>query len=243
MAIDVLIVDDEPLARDALRSLLSEEPDVTIVGESASGRDAVHAVRTLQPDVMFLDIGLPDMDGFEVVERIEPARRPAVVFVTAHSDRALKAFEVRALDYVTKPLRPARVREAVARLRDRLESRPVPASSAAAPRPPLAVKVDGRLRLVDQRTIDWITADDDHVVIHTGGQSIRTREPLHQVERRLDPTLFVRIHRSTIVCLASIRELQPWFHGDYVAVMAGGAKLRLSRNYRDRVARILGREP
>ncbi|HZM25974.1 MAG TPA: LytTR family DNA-binding domain-containing protein [Gemmatimonadales bacterium] len=238
MTLRVVLVDDEPLARAALAAILEDQPDVEIAGESASAADAVRVVRTLEPDLVFLDIALPDHDGFWVLEQLA-GRQPAIVFVTAHSDRAVKAFEVRALDYVTKPLRRHRVEEAVARARERTSPPPDGRRAAGGP---LTLKTDGTLRLIDQDTIDWIAADDDHIVVHASGGRWRARETLQEVERRLDPRRFVRIHRSTVVRLNRVRELQPWFHGDYVAILHTGAKLRVSRTYRERVARFLGRD-
>jgi two-component system LytT family response regulator len=242
----VLVVDDEPLARAGLRAILSEETDLAVVGESASGAEAIVAIEALTPDLVFLDIALPDLDGFDVLARVPLDRRPAIVFVTAHSDQALRAFETRALDYLTKPIRRERVREAVARARERIRLERVDRQSAAPAAPvvpdgPLALKIDGRVQLIDPSTIDWIAADDDHVIVHSGGATWRARETLREASRRLDPSRFVQIHRSTIVRLAAVRELQPWFHGDYIAILHSGAKLRLSRSYRDSVARLLGR--
>jgi two-component system LytT family response regulator len=241
----VLVVDDEPLARAGLRAILREESDLVIVGESGCGADAIAAIDALSPDLVFLDIALPDLDGFDVIERLPVSRRPAIVFVTAHSDQALRAFEARALDYVAKPIRRERVREAVARARERirlerLDRQPTPLPAVAADGP-LALKVDGRLQLIDPQSIDWLAADDDHVVVRCGERTWRSRETLRQVAARLDPTRFVQIHRSTVVRLAAVRELQPWFHGDYVAILHSGAKLRLSRTFRDAVAGRLGR--
>ena len=242
----VLVVDDEPLARAGLRAILSEETDLAIVGESASGAEAIAAIESLTPDLVFLDIALPDLDGFDVLAHVSPERRPAIVFVTAHSDQALRAFETRALDYVTKPIRRERVREAVARARERIRlerldhQRPPPEPSAT-PDGPLALKIDGRVQLIDPQSIDWIGADDDHIVVHSGEMTWRARDTLRETSRRLDASRFVQIHRSTIVRLGAVRELQPWFHGDYIAILHSGAKLRLSRSYRDAVARLLGR--
>ena len=241
----VLVVDDEPLARAGLRMLLREEQDLVVVGESGCGADAIAAIDTLVPDLVFLDIALPDLDGFDVVERMMPGHRPAIVFVTAHSDQALRAFETRALDYVTKPIRRERVREAVARARERirlerLDRPPVPAASAA-PIGPLALKIDGCVQLIDPHSVDWVAADDDHVRVHCGERVWRARETLREVTRRLDPARFVQIHRSTVVRLGAVRELQPWFHGDYVVVLHSGAKLRLSRGFRNVMAGLLGR--
>ena len=242
----VLVVDDEPLARAGLRAILSEERDLSVVGESATGAAAIAAIEELSPDVVFLDIALPDLNGFDVLARVPLERRPAIVFVTAHSDQALRAFETRALDYVTKPIRRERVREAVARARERirlerLDRVPLPSVPNAPVDGPLALKIDGRVQLIDPLSIDWIAADDDHVVVHCGGTTWRSRETLRDVTRRLDASRFVQIHRSTIVRLGAVRELQSWFHGDYIAILHSGAKLRLSRSYRDAVARLLGR--
>ena len=248
ITVRVLVVDDEPLARAGLRAILRDERDLTVVGESASGADAIAAIEALSPDVVFLDIALPDLDGFDVIDRLPPDQRPAIVFVTAHSDQALRAFETRALDYVTKPIRRDRVREAVARARERVRLerldmiQPAPRSPATALAGPLALKIDGRLQLIDQPSIDWIAADDDHVLVHCGERVWRARETLRDASRRLDAERFVQIHRSTIVRLAAVRELQPWFHGDYIVLLHSGAKLRLSRGFRDRIARMLGRE-
>jgi two-component system LytT family response regulator len=156
----------------------------------------------------------------------------------------LRAFETRALDYVTKPIRRDRVREAVARVRDRVRVERLerqPAMAAPAADGPLALKIDGRVQLIDQQSIDWISADDDHVLVHCGERTMRARETLRDATRRLDPSRFVQIHRSTVVRLSAIRELQPWFHGDYIVLLHSGAKLRLSRSFRDLVATRLGR--
>ena len=240
----VLVVDDEPLARAGLRAILGEESDLLVVGESGCGAEAISAIRTLAPDVVFLDIALPDLDGFGVIERMAPDQRPVIVFVTAHSDQALRAFETRALDYVTKPIRRDRVREAVARARERirlerLDQEPRVQPSAAG-QGPLALRIDGRVQLIDPASIDWVAADDDHVLVHCGERVWRAREPLREVMRRLDPARFVQIHRSTVVRVGALRELQPWFHGDYVAILHSGAKLRLSRGFRGGLAGVLG---
>jgi two-component system LytT family response regulator len=240
----VLVVDDEPLARAGLRAILREERGLSVVGESACGADAIAAIDELSPDLVFLDIGLPDLDGFDVIQRLPADKRPAIVFVTAHSDQALRAFETRALDYVTKPIRRDRVHEAVARARERIRLERLDRQVAPSPAVtggPLALKIDGRVHLIDPDSIDWVEADDDHVVVHCGERTWRSRETLRHVAGRLDPSRFVQIHRSTIVRLGAVRELQPWFHGDYVAILHSGAKLRLSRSFRDGVAATLGR--
>jgi two-component system LytT family response regulator len=240
-AIRVLLVDDEPLARAGLRAILTAAHDVTVVGEAATAALALTSARTLGPDLVFLDVGLPDGDGFEVARRLAAERRPELVFVTAHADQALRAFEARALDYVTKPLRRARVLEALARARERLAGRigGGAAVSTDGGARLLSLRADGRVHLVPQDAIDWVEADDDHVVVHAGASCWRARETLQEIARRLDPAAFLRIHRSAVVRLDRVRELQPWFHGDYVVVLQSGAKLRLTRSYRAQAAAAL----
>ena len=235
----VLIADDEPLARAALRAILSRVDSVVVVGEARNGSEAAAAIAAHRPDVVFLDVEMPEMDGFAALDAaraLAQAPPAAVVFVTAHPERAPEAFDVNAVDYVLKPLRPSRVVEAVGRARQRRFG-----TAAHASGPPLGVKVGDRIRVLDQRAVDWVEADDEHVVLHTaGGGRLRIRETLAGLERRLDPALFARLHRSTLVNVARIRELQPYFHGDCYVILHDGTRLRLSRTYRDRVERVVG---
>ncbi len=254
--ISVLIVDDESLARAGLRKMLRDEPGVEIVGECASGEDAVRAINDLRPDVALLDVRMPDLDGFEVLERVSEERRPVVIFMTAYDEYALKAFDAEATDYVLKPVGDSRVKEALRRARERVQqaklARGEPASSrpdqdrrgATADDPSMRpeyfpIESRGRLYLVPVEQIDWVEADGDHVKLHIGPHSYRIRETLGGMERKLDPTRFVRIHRSTIVQLSQIRELQPFFHGDYVVVLHDGTQLRLARTRREPISRLL----
>lgn len=257
-----LIVDDEALARDTLRRLLGDDGEVQLVGDCGSGADAVQRIRDAEPDIVFLDVQMPEVDGFEVLRRLAPLRVPAVVFVTAYDAYALRAFEAEALDYLLKPfdderffrvLRRAkeRVREQRAhRLAGRLVAElgvaaapaPTPAP-AAAPGPyadRLAVRQEGRIGFVATEDVDWIEAADYCVRLHAGGRVHLLRESMRELEARLDPRRFVRIHRSAVVNLARIRQLEPHFHGEYVVVMQDGARLRLSRGRRSRLHRILG---
>jgi two-component system, LytTR family, response regulator len=251
-----LIVDDEALARDTLRRLLHEDREIEVVGECGGGEDAVRRIHDAAPDIVFLDVQMPEVDGFEVLRRVDRARVLAVVFVTAHDAYALRAFEAEALDYVLKPFdderfyrvlerAKARVREQrtyrlAGRLVDELGSQPAspgPAQAGHAER--IAVRQAGRVIFVRTDEVDWIEAADYCVRIHTGGRAHLVREPLRELEARLDPARFFRIHRSALVNVARIRELEPHFHGEYVVVMQDGARLRLSRGRRDGLHRLL----
>jgi two-component system, LytTR family, response regulator len=256
-----LIVDDEALARDTLRRLLARDPDIEVVGDCAGGEDAVLRIRETEPDLVFLDVQMPEVDGFEVLRRARPGPAPAVVFVTAYDAYAVRAFEAEALDYLLKPFdderfyrtlgrAKARVRERrVHRLTDRLVrelGEVAPAAEPPAAEPPaafaerIAVKAEGRVLFVRVDEVDWIEAADYCVRVHAGGRVHVVREPLRELEARLDPTRFFRIHRSALVNVSRIRELQPHFHGEYVVVMPDGARLRLSRGRRERLHRVLG---
>jgi two-component system, LytTR family, response regulator len=252
-----LIVDDEALARDTLRRLLSGDPEVEVVGDCAGGDEAVRRIRETVPDIVFLDVQMPEVDGFEVLRRAAPATVPAVVFVTAHDAYALRAFEAEALDYLLKPFdderfyrvlerAKARVRQQRAhRLAGRLAAElgggagPEPAA-----RPPyaerIAVRQDGRVVFVRAEEVDWIEAADYCVRLHAGGRAHLIRESLRDIEARLDPARFFRIHRSALVNMSRIRELEPHFHGQYIVVMQDGARLRMSRGRRERLHRLLG---
>jgi two-component system LytT family response regulator len=258
----VVIVDDEAVSRAGLRAILSEEPDIEIVGEGSTGEQAVSVIQEREPDIVFLDIRMPDLDGFGVLERIGAEQRPVIVFTTAYDEYAVDAFDVQATDYVLKPFGESRVKEALGRAcnevrRKRSElQQSQPQTEGASPPPPgespgsvdlagpgypayLAVKARERVCLVPVTEVDWIEADGDHVKVHVGSTSYRVRERLRDVEERLDPVRFVRIHRSTVVQLSRIKELQPFFHGDYVVVLRDGTKLRLTRSRREAVEKLL----
>jgi len=232
----VVIADDEPIARAGLRAILERVDDVEVVAEARTGREAAAAIAASRPDVVFLDVEMPELDGFGALDAVRAMGAPAeVVFVTAHPERAPEAFDVNAVDYVLKPLRPSRVLEAVSRAYQRRFG------VARQSGPTIGVKTGDRIRVLDQRTIDWVEADDEHVVIHSaGGARLRVRETLAGIERRLDAALFARLHRSTLANVARIREIQPYFHGDCYVILLDGTRLRLSRTYRDRVERVVG---
>jgi two-component system, LytTR family, response regulator len=250
-AIRVIVVDDEPLARRHLHALLSAEPDVSVIAECATGTEAVAAIRSQRPDLVFLDIQMPELDGVGVADAIGAASMPLTVFVTAHDDRALDAFRVHALDYLLKPVDRTRFALALARAKDTLRGRIArdparleaminalrPRSGAPAPVAPserLAVRIDGRTLLLRVREIDWISADDNNVVLHAAGRALRIRETLSSIADRL-PTDFVRVHRSAMVNSARVAEVRPALHGEYVIVLSDGVEVPTGRRFRDAV--------
>jgi two-component system, LytTR family, response regulator len=248
----VLIVDDEPLARRRLKALLRDEAAIEVAGECEDGASAVAAATQLSPDVMFLDVQMPGMDGFAVIEALGPARCPAVVFVTAYDEYALKAFDVHAIDYLLKPFDRKRLRHALTRIRALALSetdvgRRVLAAIAdvrtARPHERFVVKTRDRVSFVRPDEIDWIEASGHYVTVHAGRDAHLIRSTIKDVEARLDPDRFVRVHRSTIVNLDRIRELLPWFHGEYVIVLRDGTRISSSRGYSERLHAIIGREP
>jgi two-component system LytT family response regulator len=248
----VLIVDDEPLARDRIRTLLAGDNEVEVVGECADGREAVAAIRELSPDLVFLDIQMPDLDGFGVVGEIGVADMPATVFVTAYDRHALRAFEVAALDYLLKPFDRARFRAALDRAqewlrRDRASNAPGDLTALldeiqALRRPSdrIAVKVDGRILLLPIESVDWVEAAGNYSKLHVGKDVHLIRETMASLEAKFDTRRFARIHRSTIVNVERIRELQPHFHGDYIVVLRDGTELTMSRGYRPKLQLLLG---
>jgi two-component system LytT family response regulator len=248
MTLRVLIVDDEEIARQRLRRLLAREDDVEIVGEASDGVHAVDSIRSLAPDLVFLDVQMPEVDGFAVLERLRPHLAPAVVFVTAHDDYALRAFDVHAVDYLRKPFDAMRFKEAFSRARRRVagveaedRSRKLDALlaqvAAHSPRSRerLMVRADGRLYFVRIDEIDWVEAAGNYVKLHVGRDTHLMRETMAGIEKMLDPSRFLRIHRSAIVNLDRVREMQPWFSGEYTVILRDGTQLRLSRVYRDRL--------
>ena len=253
--LSVLVVDDEPMARERLRALLDDAPEVKIVGECASGRTAVKAIQEKRPDLVFLDVQMPGLDGFGVVEQIGAGRMPAIVFVTAFDQYALKAFEIHALDYLLKPFDRERFEATLARAREAIRLRSAGSGdqgmaalleSLAARRryaERLLVKCGGKERLLPVPEVDWFEAAGNYVKIHTGGERLLLRETMANLELRLDPEQFARIHRSTIVNLRRVKELEPWFHGDYVVRLVDGQKLTLSRSYRGRLLEKLEGAP
>ncbi len=251
----VLLVDDEPLARAMLREMLSDDQDVEIVGECVNGCEAVEAINTTVPDLVFLDVQMPEVGGFEVLEALGKEQIPHVIFVTAYDQYAVRAFEVHALDYLLKPFDRERFdlswqRAKAQIMQDRnggvdqrilalLEE--MKAGSKYLDR--LVIKAAGRIYFLETSEIDWIEAEGNYVSVHAGKKSHLLRETISSLEAQLDPKKFLRIHRSSIVRIDRIRELQPWFHGEFRVLLQNGMQLTLSRNYRDKLQEALGKLP
>lgn len=250
-----IIVDDEPLARERLRGLLSKETDVQIVAECGDGQEAVTTIRRETPDVVFLDIQMPELDGFGVIRELKSGKLPLIIFVTAFDEFAVKAFEVHALDYLLKPFDRDRLKQALTRAREELKApNPTeltekitallgtlqPGGGEARAGDRLAVKLDGRVIFLRPNDIDWLEAQDNYVKLHVGREAHLVRDTLSSFEGRLDARRFIRIARSTIVNIDRVREMQPMFHGEYVVILHDGTKLTLSRGYRETLQQYLG---
>jgi two-component system LytT family response regulator len=254
--IRTLIVDDEPTAREGMRRLLVADPEVELVGGCSSGREAVAAIREAAPDLVFLDVQMPDLEGFAELRQAGGEETPVVVFVTACEQHALRAFEVNAVDYVLKPFTDERFRASLQRAKQKvhgtwrdellrdltalLPERDLPPWRRSRNRDQLLVRSNGKVTLLPVREIEWIDAEGDFVRVHVGKTWYLIRETMKTLEDELDGARFVRIHRSTIVNLEKIKELQRFFHGEYVVVLHNGATLKLSRGYRDRLEAHLG---
>jgi two-component system LytT family response regulator len=245
MKIQALIVDDEPLARERIRSMLRDEADIEIVGECGDGPAAVTAIKKLSPDLLFLDVQMPGMDGFEVLRAIGKDRMPVVIFVTAYDQHALKAFEAHALDYLLKPFKPVRFKETVQRAREHLANREAGAVSKnlvallGQARPErefitrIAVKTGERTVFVKTAQIDYVESAGNYVVLHVGKESHVVRETMTALEDNLDPKKFVRISRSMLVNADQIKELQPLFKGEHAVVLHNGRQLTMTRGVRE----------
>jgi two-component system LytT family response regulator len=247
MTLRVVVVDDEPPARNKLLAALRTEPDVEVVAEAGTGLEAVEAIRRLAPDLVFLDVQMPGLSGFEVIEAVGAQRMPAVVFVTAYDEYALDAFEVEAVDYLLKPFTAERFRKAFARARERAAaagSGERLARLVESLRPGhverLVVTEGKRLFFVPLREVFRLSAEGNYVRLHTAAGSHLVRDTLARLEGRLDPARFARIHRSEIVAIDAVRELQPFFHGDYAVILKNGERLRLSRRYQERLLKREG---
>jgi len=251
--IRTLVVDDEPIGRERVLSLLQHEEDVEIVGECSDGAQAIVAIQQQAPDLVFLDVQMPGATGFGVIDAVGPERMPNVIFVTAYDEYALRAFEYHALDYLLKPFNRARFQQTLKHARASLERRRagdlgrrllalVNDIKPEAPRlERLVVKSGGRVFFLRTDDIDWIEAAGNYVRLHLGEESHLFRETMNRMETRLDARRFVRIHRSRIVNTERIKELQPWFNGEYVVILRNGTRLTLSRGYRDRLQDQVGK--
>ena len=245
--IQALIVDDEPFAREYLRDLLKAYPDIRVVGEASNGTEALELIARFRPDLLFLDIQMPEMDGFELLDRLDPKHPPHVIFVTAHDQYAVKAFEVHALDYLLKPFDRPRfqrsVDKAIAALRDpespawiaRLKALTADLEQEGSYLTRLRIRGRGRIYFVDCRVIQCIVAAGNYVALHTDQDEHLMRTTMHALEERLDPERFVRVHRSAMVNLDHVTELQPQGRGEYRLLLANGRRLPLGRKYRNRL--------
>jgi len=249
-----LVVDDEPLARRRVLRLLRDEPDIEVVGECADGREAVRAIREEAPDLVFLDVQMPEVDGFQVVEAVGPERMPAVIFVTAYDQYAVKAFEVHALDYLLKPFPRDRFARAVERVRDGIRRGRDRAEGDSGRQllsllqemrregkylERLAVQTGGRVVFLRVEEVDWIAAEGNYLRLHAGGESHLVRGTMKAMEARLDPDRFLRIHRSTLVNVDRIREVQPWFKGEHVLILRDGTRLTTGGEHGKRLREFL----
>ena len=255
MAKRVLIVDDEPLAREKLRDLLAGAHDFEIVGEAAAGIEAVKLIESLRPDLVFLDVKIPELDGFGVIERSSVRPLPAIIFMTAYDQYAVQAFEVNALDYLLKPFDRERLQTALERARQNRQDAEAEASIenklqallsevSVARRVPerIAVKVSGRTLLIDVAEIEWVEAADNYVKLHHGSNETLMRETMAAMESRLAPLGFIRVSRSAIVHPRAIIELEPLFHGDQIIVLQSGDRVTLTRKYKSALRALVGGE-
>lgn len=250
MKIRTLIVDDMPLSRERTRRYLADTADVEIVGECADGEQALAAIGTLAPDLLLLDVQMPGVTGLELLRRIPAEQRPAVVFVTAFDEFAVPAFAAHAVDFLLKPFDRERLAQVLERVRTHLaEKRAAPPAEAAPLQDPastpvyvsrIAVKSVGRTVFVNADSVDWLETAGNYVCLHAGKETHVVRETMNQLELELDPAKFVRIHRSTMVRIEVIREIQPLFNGDRAVLLQDGTRLTLSRSYRDKVRVALG---
>lgn len=249
--IRAVIADDETLARKFIRRMLKDEPDVEIVGECANGKEAVSMIRSEKPDLIFLDVQMPEKDGFAVLQSIPEL--PEIIFTTAYEQYAIRAFELHALDYLLKPFDQARFRDAIRHAKERLRSTPdkdvrrqINALLQSVEKEPqyldrLVIKSGGRISFLSTDEINWIEADDKYVLLHTGRINPMVRQTLNAMEAQLDPKKFKRIHRSAIVNVARIKELQPMFNGEHSVLLEDGTKLTLTRSYKDKLFDLLGK--
>jgi len=242
----VLIVDDERLSRRRIRRLLTLEPECEVIGECCNGVEAVSFLRKTRPDILFLDVQMPELDGFEVIQATAKSR-PLIIFTSAYEDYALRAFEVHAFDYLMKPFDGRRFLDSLQRAKARIrqERAGTPDSrlfelmenfSKTQSSPDrIAIRNNGRVLFVKLADIDWIEASDNYACLHCGRDTHIVRETMSELESRLNPAHFLRVHRSAIVNLDRIKELQPWFRGDYRVILRDGTELTLTKNHREKL--------
>jgi two-component system LytT family response regulator len=265
-AIRTLIVDDEPLARDAVRVLLGDDSDIIIIAECRNGKEAVKAIREQAPDLIFLDVQMPDLDGFKVIEQVGAEHMPVTVFVTAYDKYALRAFASHALDYILKPFDHERFNDALRRAKSQVRRQKFYEQSHrllallgelhGAPQvvakeedtaqrkffERLVIKSGGHIFFLQVDEIDWIEADGDYMRLHVGTKSHLLRETMNELAAKLDPQKFMRIHRSAIVNVERVKDIRPFFKGEHILTLTDGKQLKMSRAYRDKLQALLGQK-
>jgi two-component system LytT family response regulator len=252
--IRTLIIDDEPLARRGIRSLLEQDPEIEIIGECADGVEAVEEIQRGNPDLIFLDVQMPEVNGFDVIEALRLLRIPDIIFVTAFDQYAIEAFKVHALDYLLKPVDADRFRTALNRAKASIHSKhdhligeklldlvnDLKKEQHSLSR--IVIKSNGRIMFLNIREIDWIEAAGDYITIHARKEKHLLREKISAIESKLDAKMFIRIHRSTIVNVERIKELRPKFRGEYTVNLIDGTLLTMSRSYRNRLNSLLDKK-
>jgi two-component system, LytTR family, response regulator len=252
MKLRALIVDDEPLARERVRRLLAVDEEIEIIGECADAFAAIKTINEHAPDLLFLDVQMPGKDGFAVLDEIKDERAPVVIFLTAYDQYAVRAFEACALDYLLKPFDEERFVKALARAKAQLRRAEETGETTAAllgaqetrgggPLERVVVKTGGRIFFLKTSEVDWIEAYGNYVRLHVGPTAYLLREPISSLEAQVDPARFLRIHRSALVNIERIREMQPMFHGQYTVILHDGTRLTLSRRYRSKLQKSLGK--
>ena len=258
MKLRALIIDDERLARDLLRTWSAQHPDIEIIGECRNGKEAINDILSLKPDLIFLDIQMPDVNGFGVIEAISDIYIPEIVFVTAYDKYALKAFEVSAIDYLLKPFTQERFDKAVLNAVKRVGNKSVheisenlqsliegylhnKESKLDSINENILIKTKKKLVVLSRNNIDWVEVNRDYVKVHSKGETHTTKETLSKFEELLGNSRFVRIHRSVIVNVDRIKELHPYFNGEYFIILQNGTKLKLSRTYKDKFIQMFGK--
>jgi two-component system, LytTR family, response regulator len=235
------IVDDEELARGYIRELLRPHPEIEVVADCANGFEAVKAIGETSPDLLFLDVQMPKLDGFEVLELIDPARLPVVIFITAYDQYAMRAFDAHAVDYLLKPFDAARFERALERARSRLGERRPTLELPSAARERIVVKDGARVHVIPIGKLDYVEAQDDYVALHSEGKSFLKQQPIADVEAMLDPARFVRIHRSAIVNLERIARIEPYGKDSRLAILHDGTRLPVSRSGYARLMEAMGK--
>lgn len=249
-SIRTIVVDDEPLACKRLVKLLEQDPDIKVVEVCADGKEAIEEINKKQPDLVFLDIQMPEVNGFNVLQNLDQDHVPAIIFVTAYDEYALKAFEVHALDYLMKPFSEERFNDSLKRAKAAIKQESKTSINSKVENlleylepsreslSRILVKSSNRYFFLKVNDIDWIESAGNYVRIHSGDKNYLIRDTMINMEKKLDSDLFFRIHRSTIINVDKVKELEQWFHGDYMVIMHSGEKLTLSRNYKKLLQRF-----